>query len=345
MDKLLMKAKIKGVLVCCLFFLVSGCGLLPREEAALKPPLVKPVKQNFEVMEVKMGSITKELKNSAIFVSSKKQDLFFKQSGSRLQSIHVKLGDKVKKGDVVAQLDPEDWENRIFVQKLMKEKAAIVYNQELQRNPNDTVSLRLKRIDVDLAQNELNRLNEQLDKTKLVSAIEGDVTYIADLKEGDYIPAFTTIASISDPKQVQLESQFSNRTDLGAVNVGMNVDVDIDSKKYKGHVLQSPSSAPVVADKDQQERNSSLIIVGVEGLPDDIGLGKYADIIIILEHKEKTLIIPRTALSSFIGREFVHVLEGESRKELDVEKGIVSSTEVEITKGLKEGQKVIINNN
>jgi RND family efflux transporter MFP subunit len=338
MGKLLMKAKI--IMVGCLLFMVSGCGLLPKEDAALKP-----AKQNFEVMEVKRGPITKELKNSASFISSKKQELFFKQSGSRLQSIQVKLGDKVKKGDVVAQLDPEDLENRIFVQKLMKEKAMIFYDQELQRNPNDKVSLRLKKIDVDLAQNELNRLNEQLDKTKLTSLIDGEVTYIADLKEGDYIPAFTTIASISDPNQVQLESQFTNKSDLIAVNVGMNVDVIIDSKTYKGHVLQSPSSAPVVADKDQQERNASLLIVGVDGLPAGIGLGDFADLVIILEHKENTIIIPRTALSSFLGREFVHILEGESRKELDVEKGIVSSTEIEITKGLKEGQKVIINNN
>jgi hypothetical protein len=45
-----------------------------------------------------------------------------------------------------------------------------------------------------------------------------------------------------------------------------------------------------------------------------------------------------------MGRDYVQVLEGESRKELDVEKGIVSSTEVEIRKGIKEGQKVILNN-
>ncbi|MNI96739.1 hypothetical protein D3C73_1552570 [compost metagenome] len=56
------------------------------------------------------------------------------------------------------------------------------------------------------------------------------------------------------------------------------------------------------------------------------------------------LIIPKVGLRSYMGRDYVQVLEGESRKEIDVEKGIVSSTEVEIRKGLKEGQKVILNN-
>jgi multidrug efflux pump subunit AcrA (membrane-fusion protein) len=254
----------------------------------------------------------------------------------------VKLGDKVKKGDLVARLDPEDLENRIYEQKLMLEKVSIYYKQAEQQNPNDAVSLRLKKIDIEIVQNELNHLNSQLEKTKLISTIDGDVTYVSEAKEGDFMSAFVTIVGISDSKHVQLESQFSNSGDLSNVNAGMKVDVIMDTKKYQGHVLTAPSNAVFSADKNQQDKNSKTLIIAVDGLPAGTGLGSYADIIIVLEQKEKTLIIPRAALSTFLGRNFVHVLEGESRKEIDVEKGITSSTEVEITKGLKEGQKVII---
>jgi multidrug efflux pump subunit AcrA (membrane-fusion protein) len=345
MGELWMRAKVKifqWILISGLLLVMSGCALLPVEEEALKPPLSKPSKQSFEVVDVKLGAISKQLKNGASFVSSKKQDLFFKHSGGRLQNINVKLGDKVKKGDVVARLDPEDLENRIFEQKLMLEKVSIYYKQAEQQNPNDAVSLRLKKIDIEIIQNELTHLNGQLEKTKLVSTIDGDVTYISEAKEGDFMGAFVTIVGISDTKNVQLESRFSNSGDLANVNAGMKVEVIMDSQKYQGHVLTAPSNAAFTTDKDQQEKNTKTLIIAVDGLPAGTGLGSYADIIIVQEQKEKTLIIPRTALSTFLGRNFVHVLDGESRKEVDVEKGIVSSTEVEITKGLKEGQKVII---
>jgi hypothetical protein len=56
------------------------------------------------------------------------------------------------------------------------------------------------------------------------------------------------------------------------------------------------------------------------------------------------LIIPRSGLRTYLGRDYVQTLDGDSRKEVDVEKGIVSSTEVEIRKGLKEGQTIILGN-
>src|SRR5690348_13963521 len=132
MDKLWMKAKLRTfqyIFIAGLVFTLSGCALLPVEEEALKPPLVTPAKQSFEVVDVKVGAIAKQLKNGASFVASQTQDLFFKHSGGRLQSIHVKSGDLVKQGEVIARLDPEDLENRITQQKLMLEKATIFYKQ------------------------------------------------------------------------------------------------------------------------------------------------------------------------------------------------------------------------
>ncbi|MNP32334.1 hypothetical protein D3C76_1255080 [compost metagenome] len=54
--------------------------------------------------------------------------------------------------------------------------------------------------------------------------------------------------------------------------------------------------------------------------------------------------IPRGALRSYGGRNYVQILDGQSRKEVDVEQGIVTQTDVEIRQGLKEGQKIIISN-
>jgi RND family efflux transporter MFP subunit len=330
------------ILISALLSVISGCTLLPKEEKALKPPLDKPVKQHYEFDLVKRGTITKELKNNAAFVSNMKQELFFKSSGGRLKGILVSVGDEVKKGDVVAQLDPEEYENQVFIQKRNLEKLTISYQQSEQLNPNDAVSLHLKKIEIELAKNELIRLNAALTKTKLISTIDGEVTFVSDLKEGDYMVAYATVVSISNPKQVQLLSQFPDPGKLTGVNVGMKVDVTVDSDSYTGHILQAPSSVPLVNNREQRDKNAMTLMISIDGLPEGDYLGKFAEIVIILEQKDNTLIVPEKAVTTFLGRNFVYVLDGEIRREVDVEKGIIATKEVEIIKGLKEGEKVII---
>jgi hypothetical protein len=229
------------------------------------------------------------------------------------------------------------------VQKRVLEKATIAYQQSELTKPNDTITLHLQKIDLELARNELNHLNDLLIKTKLIATIDGEVTFVSELKEGDYMTAYETVVSISDPKQVQLVSEFPNPGDLENVKVGMKVDVIADGTNYSGHILQAPSSVPLTADRKQQPVNQTSLVIGVDGLPEGILIGNNADIVITLVKKENALIIPGKTLSTFLGRNYVHILVGEIRKEIDVETGISNGTDLEITKGLKEGQKVIFN--
>lgn len=321
-----------------------GCSLLPKEEEPLQPPLVKPVKENFDVADVKKGNIIKQLTGMATFVSSSTQQLSFSESGGRLLSIDVKLGDTIKPGDVVAHLDPGDLETRIRLQKLNIEKANIALDDAKASAQGDISALKLKMIDVEGAQIQLEQLQQQLAKTQLVSDIGGIVTYIDGMQAGDQVTAYKAVVTVADPKKLQLIYEASNPGDLSPVQVGMDVQLKFKNGEVKGKVVQTPSSAPVTTDKQVADRNAKRIYIDAEGLPEDVTIGGSADFAITTEQHADTLIIPRSALRSYIGHEYVQVLEGESRKEIDVEKGIVTATEVEIRKGLKEGQKVILNN-
>ncbi|MNE17892.1 Multidrug resistance protein MdtA [compost metagenome] len=64
---------------------------------------------------------------------------------------------------------------------------------------------------------------------------------------------------------------------------------------------------------------------------------------IILQQRSDTIVIPKNGLRTYLGRSFVRVLEDGSRlREVDVEAGIEGSTEVEIVKGLEEGEVVVL---
>lgn len=339
-----LRAMTKTACALALSAAFAGCSLLPKEEAALKPPLVKPAKENFELYEVKKGSIVKQVTGVGTLASDKMEYLFFTESGGRLSSMNVSLGSEVKQGDVIAQLETGDLENKIRQQQIEVEKAEIMLEKAKEGMMGDAREIRLKALDVEKEKLELEHLRRQLEKTKLVSGVDGIVTYIEPIKEGDSVQAYKQLVTVSDPKQMKLTYEFTNLADLTGIQIGMEAEVRYKNATYAGKVVQIPATAPQSDVKAIQDKNAKSIVIDVAGLPADAAIGESADITIVTEKREDVLIIPRVGLRSYMGRDYVQVMEGESRKEIDVEKGVVSATEVEIRKGLKEGQKVILNN-
>ncbi|WP_231506224.1 efflux RND transporter periplasmic adaptor subunit [Paenibacillus sp. UNC451MF] len=335
---------IVAVLAASVLAALPGCSLLPKEEQALQPPLVKPVKENFELYEVKRGNITKQVSGVGTFASDKLQYLYYPESGGRLNAMNVSLGAKVSKGDVVAQLEKGEVEGKIRQQELVVEKAQIALEQAKEEKRGDALTIRSKVLDVQKEQIQLDMLRQQLNRTKLVSDVDGIVTFIDTIKQGDAVTAYKTLLTVSDPKSMKLAYESSNSADLTGIQVGMVADLKIKSKPLKGKVVQIPATAPQSDVKAIADKNAKSIIIVPDELPPEVTIGTNADITIVTENRDNVLIIPKVGLRSYMGRDYVQVLEGESRKEVDVEKGIVSATEVEIRKGLKEGQKVILNN-
>ncbi|MFC5653638.1 efflux RND transporter periplasmic adaptor subunit [Paenibacillus solisilvae] len=321
---------------------LSGCSLLPAEEKQLKPPLVKPAKQNIETTEVKKGDIVKQVTGVATFVSDKMDYLFFKESGGRLSQINVQLGAKVKAGDVLVSTETDELEAEVKLQEIAIEKIKIDLQQAKSEKGQNDPSVKTKSLDLESAQIQMNLLKKQLDHTRLVSNVNGIVTYIEPMELGEQVAAYKKLVTISDPNERKLLYEASDRNNLAGVQINMNVSVKLKDKIYQGKVVQIPSTAPKNDNQAIEARNTKSIVIDVQGLPPGVNIGDQADITIVTEKRSQVLVIPRSGLRSYLDRDYVQVLDGESRKEIDVEKGIVTDTEVEIRKGLSAGQKVIL---
>jgi multidrug resistance efflux pump len=70
-------------------------------------------------------------------------------------------------------------------------------------------------------------------------------------------------------------------------------------------------------------------------------VGTHVDVQVTLQQKDGALIVPKKAVRSTGSRHYVQFVQGTSRRVASVEIGIVSATEVEILKGLVEGQVVV----
>jgi len=90
---------------------------------------------------------------------------------------------------------------------------------------------------------------------------------------------------------------------------------------------------------DQGSGGAIRISYNPDGL--DVDIGDIANITVILQQKRNVLWLPPQAIRTFQGRQFVVVQEGDRQRRVDVELGIQSQDKVEITSGLREGQKVV----
>lgn len=319
---------------------LSGCSLLPKEEEALKPPLVKPAQENYRTEKVSKGTITKEINGSGSFVSVSTDIAQFTGQGGRIDKILVNAGDEVKKGDKLVQLILDGMDIQVKEQELALERAKYAYKTA---PSSDADARRIAGLQRDIEQLKYDRLKKQFDSKALYAHIDGEVIFTETLEEGDYVEPYQTLVIVADPKKLQISLSMDSTSDYAHVDVGTAAQVKLRDLVLDAKVVQTPNSAPATLNQQLAERYAKTLYLTLNDPPGDLSIGGTADVKIITQKRENVIKIPKNGLREYLGRSFVRVLEEGSRlREVDVEVGLTGSTEVEIVKGLEEGQVIVL---
>jgi macrolide-specific efflux system membrane fusion protein len=367
-------------------FLCSGCAIIPREDDTVAPPLKEPPQVTYESKEIKKATIERKIQCSGHFISISQKDLSFKNQNGKLKSINVKYGDKVKKGQLIAELITDNILNSVQQQQVTLDKSVLsisntrinnarqeetlkleiknlkkeysnmkllpdVYSSkelqdtldklnEKQASYNSTVltnknSLALAENDIKLNKLELEKLNQQLADSRIIAPIDGVVSYVNEIKVGDNVEAYKTLVSISDPNDLVLTYSDDQ---VSYFALGSKVNIKCSNKEFKGTVVQTPATMP----KDADENIKNSVMIKADASLSEYKIGDIAEISLMLEKKEDTVVIPKSSLQTMGARKYVYVLENGIRSERDVETGTENQSEIEVIKGLSEGDKLII---
>ncbi|WP_239618512.1 efflux RND transporter periplasmic adaptor subunit [Cohnella mopanensis] len=319
---------------------LAGCSLMPKEEEALKPPLVKPPQENYSTVNVEKGTIMKTISGSGTFESVSTDISQFTGKGGRIDKILVRAGDEVKKGDVLVQLILDGLDIELKEQQLALEKAKFAFRQAIN---GDEQVLSIAKLQYEVEQLKYDRLSKQFKSKQLVAGIDGEVVFTEALDEGDIVEAYQTLVVVADPTKLRVTLRVDTATDLGEVEVGMQASVRLNGEEMMGKVVQTPSSSPETLNQQLAEKYAKTLYIELPTLPKDAKIGSMPSVKIITRQRDNVLIIPRNGLRTYFGRNFVRVLDDDKRlREIDVEPGLTGSTEVEIVKGLTEGQLVVL---
>ncbi len=296
------------------------------------------------------------------------------QVSGQLKSLKVVLGQTVKKGDWLAQIDPVIPQNTLAqeqakldnlqAQKLAKEvrikQAELTWSrqhdmlaqdaaprQDMESADADLRALRADNVSLDaqIRQQKLAVASAQtsLSYTRIVAPIDGDVVSISTLEGQTVVAAFQvpTLMKLADLSTMTVKAQVSE-ADVVRVHAGQPVYFTIlgdPDKRYYG-TLRAVQPSP-------EKINNAVFFNALFDVPNPdrtLRVDMTAQVAIMLGEAKQALTVPLTALGARDkdGRQEVRVLLPDQTVDRRlVRVGISNNFQAQVLEGLKEGDKVI----
>lgn len=289
-----------------------------------------------EAIVLSPGKLDNKLIVTGSILANESLELKSEISG-KITKIAFQEGTRVKKGDVLVQINDEEIRAQLLKQK---------YNQKLNEDNEFRQRKLLEKdaISQEEYDNALNRLNTtvadvrlleaQLAKTKLTAPFDG-VIGLRYISEGAYLTPNTAIATLYNNSPAKIEFAVPSRY-AAQISTGKEVffKVEGDTTFHKGKVY---AVEPRI---DQNTRTLSLRALADN--PDGKLLpGQFVELQLILGTSLDALMIPTEAIVPEQGGKKVFVLANGVVKETPVETGIRTNYNLEITQGLKAGDTVL----
>ena len=306
---------------------VSGCYFFPDEEKLLDPPVISPDTVAYSTYAPRIKYIENTTVCTGYVRSQREEECYFTDHTGQLKSIYVRPGDSVKEGDIIAEMNIGELEYLVEIQELKVQAAQLRYN---------STGSAADRLDLEIEQNTLEMYKAEYNGSKVISPMDGLVSYVYKLDPGAAIDPYKVVAKIADPDALFVSADYSGDKDDYAV--GDSVTLVVDGIGYDGVITYTPRTAA-----EEGADNTRLLCAEFTGDTPAFGyIGKTADIRKVNESAENAVVIPKSMIKKDGDRQYVNIFENGEKKERDVVTGITNGTEAQILSGLTTDDAVII---
>ncbi|WP_418852369.1 efflux RND transporter periplasmic adaptor subunit [Ruminococcus sp.] len=326
----------------------GGCYLLPDEEEVLDAPTVKASDVTYSTVTAKKKDLEKKIVATGTVTAENQYTLSYEKQSGTVSKFYVKAGDKVKKGDVICDLDTYDLDYQIEEKQLYLEKAKLKVDI-IYEGGGTQAEIDSAYVDVQLLEKELEKLQAQKEDSSLKSPIDGVVSSLSDVRAGDNVNPGQTIATVIDTSALYIAIQ---PDDLTQYDIDTEVQIRIGEDYYDGVVFMTPKK---LADyqTEQNEDHNNVDDTGIDYQADTIyvrfkdtapaeAVGQLADTILVLDSVKDAIVISNNLIKKVDGTKVVYVLKNGEKTAVEVETGLSTGSQTEIRSGLKEGDEIVI---
>lgn len=344
--------KVLFIIIIAAIFLTGGFFLY-------KKFFVKPSIKILETAKVEKDSIRGVLVETGII---KPQVGAVVKIGARATGsifrMNVKIGDRVKKGQVIALIDDREIVQAIEQQRAVLNEAKANYDyarvnyereKELLKHEYTTKDavdkaksqFEAAKAKIDDITAQLRQHETKLTYTRIYAPIDGVVSDVT-AQEGETIVAGLQVANlvtVLDPTRLEMWI-YVDETDIGRVRLGQKVEYYVDTypnKLFYG-TIEKIYPQPVVKD------NIVYYLTIVRVTKEDALLLKpemTTHVKIIFDEKQDILTIPNAAIKFEKGKQIVYKVLGTDKvQRVELKIGIRGEEKTEIIAGAKEGDEL-----
>jgi HlyD family secretion protein len=319
-----------------------------------------------EVAKVSRGNISSYITVVGNLIGQATVDVAPK-AGGRLRSVNVKLGDQVRRGQVIAKIDDQELLEQVNQAEASHqvaeagvrrsdadlslaltnvERARNLYGRQLlpkqqlddaeARYTSAVAQLDLSRAQVAQSASRLKELRINLTNTTVVSPTDGFVSQRL-VDPGAWVSQNAPVVVVVDIASLRLVANVVEK-DLKSVNAGDKAVVEVDAfpgENFNGHIARV---SPIL---DPATRTAAMEIE-IPNRTYRLKPGMYAKVTLQIETRENVLTLPKVALIDSGGSRGVYQPNDQGRAEFKaVTVGLEDNVTAEILDGLREGEIVV----
>ncbi len=342
--------------------LLSGCGAKGDAEqvTTVNPDEVaEPVEvQNLEIMDI---AVSQTLSGK---LSPMEDVTIIPEVPAKVTSVKVKLGDKVKKGQVLFTLNDknirdsieqaeagynltkknlESQKEKIDNAKVNFERMEMLYKEgaiskqqyeQAKIGASDTLIESLQ-AQVNQAKVSLDQARRQLDKAVITSPVSGYAVAI-NVEENEFAstqqPAMRVVNTDKLKVNMSVSEQIINKVYKGQeVDINVKVATDETLKGKVTAVSPVPDAATQVFPVEVEIENKDNLLKA----------GMFAEIMFNIEESKEVLAIPSDAIMEN-GKSYVFLVKDNIAKKQEIEVGLNNGKHAEVKSGLSKEDKVIV---
>lgn len=331
---------------------------------------------DFHTVEITRGDIERAVTAQGKLEPKDYVDVGAQVSGM-VETLHAEVGDQVKQGELIAEIDPDVYESQVkgdearlkTLQAQHAQQQALLRQaeQKLTRNKNliktraisaevledaqtavDVAAAQLQALDAQIeeAQSTLEGNRANLSYTKIYAPMDGTVV-VQSVKEGQTINANQTapvIVQVANLDVMTVKAQVAE-ADVTRLAVGMPVyftTLGAQSRRWQGTVRQILPSPETVNDVVLYN-----VLADVDNQDRQLMTGMTTQMFFVLGSAKDVPLIPVSALTRRAeqddqGENLAYTVKLQSGEDRIIRTGLTDRTRAEVIEGLQPGDRILV---
>lgn len=312
-----------------------------------------------DLYQVGTGAIARSIPITGTLAAVNRTTVKSRVAGDIIE-ISVREGSEVKAGQLIARLDPTDFELRVRereaqlrsaeaqltqARRTMENNRQLLERQFISQNAFDNAA---SAVDVasaarDAAAAQLNQARKALADTRMAAPMAGVVAErLAQV--GEKVPADTRIVTLVDLSRMEIEAPVP-ASEIAAVRIGQSVELAIE-----GVEGTRPGRVARINPGTQSGTRSVPVYIALENRDARVRAGMFAQGALQLETRQQAVLIPLAAIRDAGGRQFVYLVADGKLAEREVRIGLRDESArlpgggigaAEVLDGLRGGEQIV----